>query len=58
MSERESKSRYDQDVFLNTFELGAGDALKGLSAQDMAAILTRCSIVKCKNVDKSARTQE
>jgi len=31
----------------------AGDALKKLSAQNITAILTRCSVVKCKNVDKS-----
>ena len=31
----------------------AGDALKKLSAQNITAILTRCSVVRCKNVDKS-----
>jgi hypothetical protein len=38
---RKFKSRYDQDVFLKPFELDTGDALKGLSAQDITAILTR-----------------
>jgi hypothetical protein len=55
---RTFKSRYDQEVFLNTFELGAGDALKRLSAQDMTTILRKCSVVNFKDVLKSTKAPE
>jgi len=35
----------------------AGDALKKLSAQNITAILTRCSVVKCKNVTNQRVTK-